>query len=75
LEEGNTKVMLLNSKVGKPRDLPTLAELTTCEDALLQNHNHLSMLAFEVIVELQNQASILFPFIQVVSFEFHRTCS
>jgi hypothetical protein len=67
--------MLLNSKVGKPRDLPTLAELTTFEDALLQNHNHLSMLAFEVIVELQNQASILFPFIQVVSFEFHRTCS
>jgi len=26
--------MLLNSKVEKPQDLPTLAELTTCEDAL-----------------------------------------
>jgi hypothetical protein len=30
----NTKVILLKSKIEKPQDLPTLAELTTCEDAL-----------------------------------------
>ena len=26
--------MLLNSNVEKPRDLPALVEITTCEDAL-----------------------------------------
>jgi hypothetical protein len=35
----NTKVMLPNSKVEKPRDLPTLVELTTCEDALFYTSN------------------------------------
>ena len=30
----NTKDMLLNSKIEKPRDLSTLVELTTCGDAI-----------------------------------------
>ena len=48
--------MLLNSKIEKPQNLPTLAKLTTCEDPNIQHHNHLSILAFEMIIELQNRS-------------------
>ena len=57
----NTKVMLLNFKVEKPRDLPTLAKLTNMWRCIIQNHNHLSNLAFELIVELQNPSFKYIP--------------
>jgi hypothetical protein len=38
----------------KPQDLPNLAEANNMWRCNIQNHNHLSILAFEPVVELQN---------------------
>ena len=61
--------MLLNSKVNKPRVLPTLAKLTTYEDALSKIVITFQFWPLNWLLSCKIQASNIPPFIQVVSFE------
>ena len=55
----NTKVMLLNFDVWQTTRLTNFGSANNMWRCIIQNHNHLLILAFEVIVELQNPSCFI----------------